>query len=61
MQSLVSKTADTSHYDFETANWYDKDVIKGKKIVVEAVEANFGLTLKKYIFQLLIWRNCIVT
>ena len=37
MQSLVSQTADTSHYDFETADWYDEDVIEGRKIVVEAM------------------------
>ena len=37
MQSLVSKKADTSHYDFETADWYDEDVIEGRKIVVEAM------------------------
>ena len=35
MQSLVFKKADTSHYDFETSDWYDKDEIEGKKIVVE--------------------------
>ena len=37
MQSLVFKKADTSHYDFETADWYDEDVIEGRKIVVEAM------------------------
>ena len=40
MQSLVSKKATIgAHYDFETADWYDKDVIKGMKIVV--VEAMY--------------------
>ena len=37
MQSLVSQTADTSHYDFETADWYEKDEIEGRKIVVEEI------------------------
>jgi len=37
MQSLVSKTADTSHYDFETANWYDEDVIKGDAVYLATV------------------------
>ena len=37
MQSLVFKKADTSHYDFETADWYEEDVIEGRKIVVEAM------------------------
>ena len=36
MQSLVSQKADMSHYDFENADWYDKDVIEGRKIVTEA-------------------------
>ena len=35
MQSLVSQTANTLHYDFETADWYEKDEIEGEKIVVE--------------------------
>ena len=35
MQSLVSQTADTSHYDFENADWYEKDEIEGRKKVVE--------------------------
>ena len=37
MQSLVSKTADTSHYDFKTVDWYDEDEIEGRNIVVEAI------------------------
>ena len=40
MQSLVSKAADTSHYDFKTADWYDEDEIEGKKIVIEAMFLN---------------------
>ena len=41
MQSLVSQTADTSHYDFETADWYEKDEIEGRKIVVEEMCSQF--------------------
>ena len=40
MQSLVSKTADTSHYDFKMADWYDEDEIEGRKTVVEAMFLN---------------------
>ena len=40
MQSLVSKAADTLHYDFKTADWYDEDEIEGKKIVIEAMFLN---------------------
>ena len=40
MQSLVSKTADMSHYDFKTSDWYDEDEIEGKKKEVEAIFLN---------------------
>jgi len=37
MQSLVSKTADTSHYDFKTVDWYDEDEIEGDAVYLATV------------------------
>merc|ERR1712051_487784 len=37
MQSLVSKAADTSHYDFKTADWYDEDEIEGDAVYLATV------------------------